>query len=58
MVRLLAPAFYALGDTQSPVTTAAAAFVANLIFSVWRWAVRPGRPGRGFIADITNAGIR
>ncbi len=34
MVRLFAPAFYALGDTQMPVKAAAIAFVANLIVSL------------------------
>jgi len=34
MVRLLVPAFYALSDTATPVKTAAAAFAANLIFSL------------------------
>jgi len=34
MVRLLVPAFYALGDTRAPVIAAACAFVANVVFSV------------------------
>lgn len=34
MVRVLAPAFYALKDTKSPVITASAAFVINLVFSL------------------------
>jgi putative peptidoglycan lipid II flippase len=33
-VRVLVPAFYALEDTRTPVVTAAAAFVANLVFVV------------------------
>jgi putative peptidoglycan lipid II flippase len=33
-VRVLVPAFYALEDTRTPVVTAAAAFVANLVFAV------------------------
>jgi putative peptidoglycan lipid II flippase len=33
-VRVLVPAFYALEDTRTPVVTAAAAFVANLLFVV------------------------
>ena len=31
MVRLLAPAFYALGNTKAPVVAAAIAFVANIV---------------------------
>jgi putative peptidoglycan lipid II flippase len=56
MVRLLAPAFYALGDTQTPVTTAAAAFVANLLFSACTMgAVDPGASAiGGVIAAITR----
>ncbi len=34
MVRLVIPAFYALQNTRTPVVTAAAAFVANVIFSL------------------------
>jgi len=34
MVRLFVPAFYAMGDTKTPVWAAAAAFVANCGFSV------------------------
>lgn len=34
MVRVLAPAFYALKDTRTPVITAFVAFVLNLIFSL------------------------
>jgi len=34
MVRLFVPAFYAMGDTTTPVRAAAAAFVANCVFSV------------------------
>ncbi len=34
MVRVLAPAFYALKDTRTPVITAFIAFVANLLFSL------------------------
>lgn len=34
MVRLVVPAFYALEDTRTPVTTAAVAFVANVLFSL------------------------
>jgi putative peptidoglycan lipid II flippase len=34
VVRLVAPAFYALGDTRTPVITAAIAFVVNLICSI------------------------
>jgi putative peptidoglycan lipid II flippase len=34
MVRVLAPAFYALKDTRTPVMTAFVAFVANLLFSL------------------------
>jgi len=33
-VRVLVPAFYALEDTRTPVVTAAAAFLANLLFVV------------------------
>jgi putative peptidoglycan lipid II flippase len=33
-VRLVAPAFYALGDTQTPVISAAAAFIVNLLVSL------------------------
>jgi putative peptidoglycan lipid II flippase len=34
VVRILVPVFYALHDTRTPVVTAAAAFVANLVFSL------------------------
>ncbi|HZV80734.1 MAG TPA: murein biosynthesis integral membrane protein MurJ [Geobacteraceae bacterium] len=34
MVRVLAPAFYALKDTRTPVITAFVAFIANLLFSL------------------------
>ncbi len=34
MVRVLVPAFYAMQDTRTPVTTAAAAFVANIACSL------------------------
>jgi len=34
VVRILVPAFYALNDTRTPVVTAAAAFVANMVFSL------------------------
>lgn len=34
MVRLLAPTFYALGNTRVPVISAAFAFVANIVFSL------------------------
>jgi putative peptidoglycan lipid II flippase len=34
LVRILAPAFYALKDTRTPVMTALAAFVLNLVFSL------------------------
>lgn len=34
MVRVLAPAFYAMKDTRTPVLTAFAAFIANLAFSL------------------------
>jgi len=34
MVRVLAPAFYALKDTRTPVLTAFVAFIANLLFSL------------------------
>lgn len=35
LVRVLAPAFYALQDTRTPVITAAVAFLLNLGFSLW-----------------------
>jgi putative peptidoglycan lipid II flippase len=34
MVRVLAPAFYAMKDTRTPVITAFAAFIVNLVFSL------------------------
>ncbi len=34
MARVLVPAFYALGDARTPVIAAAAAFLANLLFSL------------------------
>jgi putative peptidoglycan lipid II flippase len=34
MVRVIAPAFYSLKDTRTPVITALAAFILNLIFSL------------------------
>lgn len=34
MVRVLAPAFYALKDTRTPVITALVAFILNLVFSL------------------------
>lgn len=55
MVRLLAPAFYALGDTRTPVKAAAVAFVANLVISlVLMGAVDPGPSAiGGLIASLT-----
>jgi putative peptidoglycan lipid II flippase len=35
LVRVLAPAFYALKDTRTPVVTAFIAFLLNLGFSLW-----------------------
>jgi len=35
LVRVLAPAFYALQDTKTPVVTAFIAFLLNLAFSLW-----------------------
>lgn len=35
LVRVLAPAFYALKDTRTPVVTAGIAFLLNLGFSLW-----------------------
>jgi len=35
LVRVLAPAFYALKDTRTPVITAFIAFMLNLGFSLW-----------------------
>ncbi len=35
LVRVLAPAFYALKDTKTPVVTAFVAFVVNLAVSLW-----------------------
>jgi putative peptidoglycan lipid II flippase len=35
LVRVLAPAFYALQDTRTPVVTAFIAFLLNLAFSLW-----------------------
>lgn len=57
MVRLMAPAFYALGDTRTPVITAAAAFVINLILSLCTMGqVEPGASAvGGFIASVTAA---
>jgi putative peptidoglycan lipid II flippase len=57
MVRLFAPAFYALGDTQTPVKAAAVAFVANLLVSLaLMGAVDPGPSAVGrLIASITAA---
>jgi len=34
MIRVLAPAFYALKDTRTPVLTALVAFLLNLVFSL------------------------
>jgi putative peptidoglycan lipid II flippase len=56
-VRLVAPAFYALGDTQTPVITAAVAFVVNLIVSLGLMGpVDPGVSVIGStIATITHS---
>jgi putative peptidoglycan lipid II flippase len=35
LVRVLAPAFYAMKDTRTPVLTALVAFLLNLGFSLW-----------------------
>jgi putative peptidoglycan lipid II flippase len=35
LVRVVAPAFYALKDTKTPVITAFIAFILNLLFSLW-----------------------
>lgn len=43
-VRVLVPAFYALEDTRTPVVTAAAAFLANLVFVVMLIGPLPSPP--------------
>jgi putative peptidoglycan lipid II flippase len=47
-VRVLVPAFYALEDTRTPVVTAAAAFVANILFVVLLIGPLPVSPEAGF----------
>ncbi len=49
MVRLIVPAFYALGDAATPVRTAAAAFVTNLIAALV--LMGPAEGGDGLIAS-------
>jgi putative peptidoglycan lipid II flippase len=47
-VRVLVPAFYALEDTRTPVVTAAAAFVSNLLFVVLLIGPLASPPDSGF----------
>jgi len=68
-VRVLVPAFYAIEDTRTPVLTAAAAFVANLVFVVLLVGPLPataeGTLGRALaattrlvsIADLQQGGL-
>lgn len=57
-VRVLVPAFYALEDTRTPVVTAAAAFLANLVFVVLLIGPLPSPPDSVFgqiMASVTHA---
>ncbi|MCC6850504.1 MAG: murein biosynthesis integral membrane protein MurJ [Deltaproteobacteria bacterium] len=54
-VRVLVPAFYALEDTRTPVLTAAAAFVANLLFVVLLIGPVTGPPDSWFGRTMTAA---
>jgi putative peptidoglycan lipid II flippase len=56
LIRMLVTAFYALGDTRSPVYTAAIAFVANLLFSLMFMGPvqdQVGSPVIGAVASLT-----
>lgn len=51
LVRILAPAFYALGDPRTPVRAASLALVANLVFSLMLIG-RPTATGAGFAGFV------
>ena len=57
LVRVLVPVFYALGDTRTPVLSAALAFVANMAFSLMLMGpvgAAPAAPMTGVIAAATH----
>lgn len=68
VLRVIVPAFYALQDTRTPVWTAAAAFLANLAFSLslmgpvqadgsWVLRVLAGLTTVLHLADLRHAGL-
>jgi putative peptidoglycan lipid II flippase len=59
MVRVLAPAFYALKDTRTPVITASAAFVINLVFSLvlMRFMLHSGLALASSLSAFGNMGL-
>jgi putative peptidoglycan lipid II flippase len=56
MVRVLAPAFYAMKDTRTPVITAFAAFIVNLAFSLvlMRYMLHAGLALASSISALCN----
>jgi len=56
MVRVLAPAFYAMKDTRTPVITAFAAFIINLVFSLvlMRYLLHAGLALASSISSLCN----
>lgn len=57
VARLLVPAFYALGDTRTPVIAAACSLVANLLFSLALMGsveVSEGSSVRAVLASVTE----
>lgn len=54
-VRVLVPAFYALEDTRTPVVTAAAAFLSNLVFVVLFIGPLPAPPDSRFGQLMSSA---
>lgn len=69
LARVLAPAFYALGDARTPVVTAAVAVIANLLFSFmligvpidpggeWTGRMIAGLALQVSVADLRHVGL-
>lgn len=54
LVRILVAAFYALGDTRTPVYTASVAFVANILFSLMFMGPVSNELGSALIGAIAS----